>query len=79
MPAETPTQPAAVRDTLTEDEAAAFIGFEPQTLAVWRSTGRHDLPFVRVGRSIRYRRADLEAWLDAHTVGKRKPCRLASA
>jgi excisionase family DNA binding protein len=27
------------------------------------------IPFVRVGREIRYRRADIEAWLDAHKAG----------
>lgn len=57
---------------MNEDQAAAILGVKPQTLAVWRSTGRYDLPFVRVGRLIRYRRADLEAWLEKRAVGPEK-------
>lgn len=53
----------------TEDEAAAFLRLKSQTLACWRSAGRYDLPFVRVGRAIRYRRCDLERWLEQRTVG----------
>lgn len=48
--------------------AADFIGIRPQTLAVWRLTNRYDLPFVRVGRRIKYRERDLIAFLDRHTV-----------
>ena len=55
-------------EQLSPDEAAAYLGIKPQTLAVWRSAGRYDLPFVRVGRSIRYRVSDLEAWLVRRTA-----------
>jgi excisionase family DNA binding protein len=34
-------------------------------LSVWRSTGRYNLPFFKIGRKVRYRRADLDAWLAA--------------
>jgi hypothetical protein len=55
----------ASRDLLNEQEAAQFLDTAPGTLSVWRSTGRYNLPFLKVGRSVRYRRADLLAWLDA--------------
>ena len=55
----------ASRDLLKEQEAAQVLGIAPGTLSVWRSTGRYNLPFLKVGRSVRYRRADLLAWLDA--------------
>jgi len=48
---------------LSPEEAAVYIGIRPQTLANWRSTGRYKVPFVRAGRLIRYRRADLDSWL----------------
>jgi excisionase family DNA binding protein len=54
---------------LTRKEAADYLGLKPQTLAVWHCTGRYGLPVVKVGRSCRYRLADLEAWLAARTVG----------
>lgn len=63
--ATTPRNP----ELLTREQAAAYLGVRPQTLAVWASTGRYSLPMVRVGRSVRYRVADLERWLTARTVG----------
>ena len=50
-------------DLLNEEEAAKVLQIKPGTLSVWRSTGRHSLQFVKVGRSVRYRRGDLENWL----------------
>ncbi len=54
-------------ELVDEQKAARFLGNKPGTLAVWRSTGRYNLPFIKVGRSVRYRRADLEAWLEKRT------------
>jgi hypothetical protein len=34
---------------------------------VWRSTGRYSIPFIKVGRKVRYRRSDLEGWLVTRT------------
>ncbi len=55
------------RDLVSEKEAAQFIDVKEGTLAVWRSTGRYGLPFVKVGSKVRYRRSDLEAWLADRT------------
>ena len=53
---------------LSPDAAAEVLGIAPKTLAVWRCSGRYALPFVKVGRLVRYRRADLEAFLARRTV-----------
>ncbi len=55
-------------DILTPAQVANLLGVKVQTLAVWRCTGRHNLPFVLVGSLPRYRRADVEAWIDNRTV-----------
>jgi excisionase family DNA binding protein len=55
----------AGRELLDEQAAAAFLDVSPGTLSVWRSTGRYALPFVKVGRKVRYRRADLAEWLES--------------
>lgn len=47
--------------------AAARLGLRPQTLAAWASRGEGP-PFVKVGRSVRYRKSDLDAWLASRTV-----------
>ena len=54
-------------ELLTRQEAAEYLGVKPQTLAVWAVTGRYDLPVVKVGRLVRYRRSDLDKWLESRT------------
>jgi excisionase family DNA binding protein len=55
------------RELLDETEAAELLGICAGTLSVWRSTGRYKLAFVKVGRRVKYRRSDIEAWLEART------------
>jgi excisionase family DNA binding protein len=57
------------RELLTNEQAAAVLGVSPHTLNVWRSCGRYSLPFLRIGKLIRYRRADLDAWMDSRRHG----------
>lgn len=52
---------------MTEVDAADFLRLSIRTLQAWRSQGRGP-GFVRVGRAIRYRKADLIAWIDAQAV-----------
>ena len=54
---------------LTEAEAAAYLSVEPQTLCAWRCTRRYNLPFIKVGRLVRYRPEDVEAFLESRTIG----------
>lgn len=57
----------ASKELLDDKAAAAVLDVTPGTLSVWRSTGRYALPFLKVGRKVRYRRTDLLAWLDKRT------------
>lgn len=50
---------------LTEAEAAEYLTMAPGTLSVWRSTGRYNLPFLKLGHKVRYRITDLDAWLSS--------------
>jgi excisionase family DNA binding protein len=52
-----------------EKAAAQYLQVSPGTLQVWRSTRRYPLPFVKIGRNVRYRLADLQAFLQSRTVG----------
>ena len=53
---------------LTSDEAALLLGVPVATLRTWRSRRRGYGPrAVQVGGSIRYRLADLLAWIEDHT------------
>jgi excisionase family DNA binding protein len=55
-------------DLLTTDAAAKILGTTPGTLNTWRCVKRYPLAFIKVGRSVRYRRSDLLAFIDARRV-----------
>lgn len=65
----TTISPPAPEPLLTRRQAAAYLGIAPQTLAIWSSTGRYNLPVVKVGRLARYRKADLDAFIVRRTRG----------
>jgi excisionase family DNA binding protein len=52
---------------LSPAEVSELLGAAVQTLARWRSEDRDGPPFVKVGRLVRYRRADLERWAAERT------------
>lgn len=56
------------KQMLTEAEAAEVLGIRPQTLTAWRTLGRYNLPFAKIGRTVRYRRSDLEAFIERRTA-----------
>ncbi len=52
---------------ITRKEAAEYLGIPITTLDVWRSRGSPAIPFVQMGRLIKYSRRDLERWVIAQT------------
>ena len=53
------------QNTLTPRQAAHYIGVSDAALRLWRSEGRGPR-FFRAGQKlIRYRRADLDLWIEA--------------
>ena len=53
----------ATSDLLTDAQAAEILAVEPRTLRLWRN--RRALPFIRItSKVIRYRRCDLNQWLE---------------
>lgn len=60
-------------ELVTEPEAARALGVSPGTLKSARlhrlpQNPLRDLPHVRIGRSVRYRRADIAEWIESNTV-----------
>lgn len=53
---------------LTPAEVAELLGVTAQTLAEWRSTKRYPLDYVKVGRNVRYREADVQAFIESRKV-----------
>jgi hypothetical protein len=53
---------------LSNREAAQYLGIAPFTLKRWRSRtykNRHRIPYLKIGRSIRYREVDLVNWVNS--------------
>ena len=55
---------------LNQQEAAAYLGTTIGTLNSWRHYGKQNIPFVRWGNRIRYRKADLDTWINTQTENK---------
>ena len=53
------------RRVLSETELAQLWGVSAKTLQRWRTEGRGPRG-IRVGRHVRFRRTDVDAWLDSH-------------
>jgi excisionase family DNA binding protein len=53
---------------LSPAEAAKYLGTTAGSLAVWRSTGARQIPYVKVGTSVRYLQNDLDKWIAQHRV-----------
>ena len=54
---------------ITNDEAAELLGITPGTLENWRVQQREDQPKChKIGRNIKYKPSDVEAWIEEHAV-----------
>jgi hypothetical protein len=49
---------------LNRKSAARYLNVAPGTLAVWDCTKRYDLKPIKVGRSVKYRKSDLDKFLE---------------
>ena len=52
---------------LTRSQAAELLGVKPSTLATWTTTKRYNLPYVKVGRLVKYRLSDIEEFIQRQT------------
>lgn len=56
---------SALMDTPT---AAAYLGVSPHTLDTWRATKRYPIKYLKTGGRVKYRKSDLDAWLESCLV-----------
>ena len=48
--------------------ADEYLGVTPATLAIWACNKRYKVPFVKIGRLVKYRKSDLEAFIDERSI-----------
>ena len=53
---------------MTRDGAAEYMGIAASTLATWASTNKIMVPYIKIGACVRYRRSDLDKFLDGCMV-----------
>ena len=53
---------------LKESEAADYLNCAPITLAKDRCDRKLGIPFYKLGRSVRYKKADLDAWMEDRKI-----------
>lgn len=49
---------------LSRKAAARYLNVSPGTLAVWDCLKKYDLKPIKAGRAVRYRKANLDAFLE---------------
>ena len=62
-----PTARIDVLGLLSEDELAVLIDVKKHTLTQWRADGKGP-DFTKLGKSVFYRRVDVENWIAANVV-----------
>ncbi len=65
----TPGPPHALADLMTPLHVSRYLGVPPGSLANWRYLGRGPA-FLRVGRHVRYRTADVTARVEARLTDR---------
>ena len=49
---------------LSNEEAADYLGIKTNTLTIWRTTKRFEIPYIQIGRKIKYKKSDLDKFLN---------------
>ena len=55
---------------MSPEQVAEYLGLEIETLNVWRCTKRYNLPYTKIGRLVRYRADDVEAFVASRMEGE---------
>lgn len=55
-------------ELLNEAAVAEMLDVTTGTLQVWRSTKRYPLPYVKIGRNVRYPRSGVVKFIESRTV-----------
>lgn len=54
---------------ISAGEAAKILGVKETTLSQQRWRGCKSLPWVKLGKSVRYKISDIEAYIERNTIG----------
>jgi len=52
---------------LTPHKVAEILGVGAETLNVWRATKRYNLPYIKIGSRVRYKKSDVAKFINSRT------------
>jgi hypothetical protein len=66
---------SSIEPLMTTQEVASLLRKRPRTLESWRSDPRraNSLPFVRIEGQPRYRRSDVQTFIESNIVNRPAP------
>jgi hypothetical protein len=53
---------------ITPNDVAQLLGVTKGTLQVWRSTGRYNLPYIKIGKKVMYRLSSVLGFIDSRSM-----------
>jgi excisionase family DNA binding protein len=53
---------------MTPAETAEYLGIPVETLTQWRCKKRESLPYLKIGRHVRYKPEDVREWCNTKRV-----------
>jgi len=53
---------------INEETAAALLSLRPASLSQMRCRGDKRIPWVKLGKSVRYKLSDIEAYIEKNTI-----------
>jgi excisionase family DNA binding protein len=59
-------------ELLTRKQAAHYLGISAGTLAIWASVKRYNLPYIKIGHLVKYRRKDLDTFIASRTIQQKE-------
>jgi excisionase family DNA binding protein len=57
------------KSIFTVSEAAEYLGLAMSTLNKWRCYHHEGPPYIKLGKAVRYRKKDLDAYISRVTIG----------
>jgi len=55
------------QNLMSVEQAAEYLNVSVRTLNNWRSLGYPSIPYIKLGRSVKYRESDLDAYIEKNS------------
>jgi excisionase family DNA binding protein len=59
--------PSGFQSLISAEQAADYLGVSTRTMANWRCRGFPNIQYTKIGRCIRYRLSELDAYIAKHS------------